>query len=987
MFQNLFGENRSKKVPEWALEKIKEARETQSLTLFLHGSYGKEPLFTIPNEVFELSNLRHISITDTEISKIPKSITRLRKLSSLRFSDNKIREIPSFLGSLPELNDLYIGEDLVGRIPDWIAERKDWVGLGLEGMELNEIPEWLLQQTKLTRLQITVNHLSSLPAWFANFKNLQLLFIKGGSFSAFPEPILRLLNLTHLSLSQCGITEVPETISELAELKSLGLYMNAIATLPETISELAKLESLDLSRNAIASLPASMAELKNLKVLDLGSNRFQKIPECVFELLSLESLDLGNYLLTGKDQRNTISEVPPEITRLKKLNALDMQHNPMITPPEEVVAKGIDAIREYYRQAQQQGTDELYEAKLLLVGEPGAGKTSLAHKILDPDYVLQPQQPSTKGIDVSPWRFPLENGREFRVNLWDFGGQEIYHATHQYFLTRRSLYLLIVDTRQEDTDYEFWLNVIELLGGDSPVLIIKNEKQERKRELDERHLRGRFPNLKEILATNLETNRGLERIRQTIQYYLRNLPHIGAPLPKSWVMVRAALENDSRYTISLEEYLQTCKKYGFENRADALQLSGYLHDLGVCLHFQEDPLLKHLIILKTQWGTDAAYSVLDNPTVINNLGLFTLTDLQTIWDRPEYQGMFDELLQLMIKFRLCYRIPGNTDRYMAPQLLSLNSPEYTWDENENLYIRYTYEFMPKGMLTQLIVALHERIASDDLVWRTGVVLKDESGLTRAEVIEQYQKREIHIRVSGVEKKELLTIVTYELEKMHGSYVGLKYDALIPCNCNKCHENSKPHFYLLETLKHFIQQRHPDIQCPVSFQMVNVRALIDDVITPVSIDQPVGLMNTIRYDFHAENIYVQTGSVDQRRIDIDTAGGAFIGGSANVGGDLVGRDQQQITFTQVYEAIQNNPQIKTEDKPQLQKVVKDIEEELRKGGETPNEGFLKQRFQNIAAMAPDILDVALAAATNPVVGFTEAARKIAKRAAHQAKTDS
>ncbi|WP_347242416.1 hypothetical protein [Nostoc sp. FACHB-888] len=33
----------------------------------------------------------------------------------------------------------------------------------------------------------------------------------------------------------------------------------------------------------------------------------------------------------------------------------------------------------------------------------------------------------------------MQNGREFRVNIWDFGGQEIYHATHQFFLTRRSL--------------------------------------------------------------------------------------------------------------------------------------------------------------------------------------------------------------------------------------------------------------------------------------------------------------------------------------------------------------------------------------------------------------------------------------------------------------------------------------------------------------------------------------------------------------------
>ncbi|MBK9490892.1 MAG: hypothetical protein IPO07_20480 [Haliscomenobacter sp.] len=36
----------------------------------------------------------------------------------------------------------------------------------------------------------------------------------------------------------------------------------------------------------------------------------------------------------------------------------------------------------------------------------------------------------------------LNNG--FRTNLWDFGGQEIYHSTH-VFLSHRSLYVLLAN--------------------------------------------------------------------------------------------------------------------------------------------------------------------------------------------------------------------------------------------------------------------------------------------------------------------------------------------------------------------------------------------------------------------------------------------------------------------------------------------------------------------------------------------------------------
>jgi len=33
------------------------------------------------------------------------------------------------------------------------------------------------------------------------------------------------------------------------------------------------------------------------------------------------------------------------------------------------------------------------------------------------------------------------------------------------------------------------------------------------------------------------------------------------------------------------------------DREDQLRLSRYLHDLGVCLHFQDDSTLKHYVIL------------------------------------------------------------------------------------------------------------------------------------------------------------------------------------------------------------------------------------------------------------------------------------------------------------------------------------------------------------------------------------------------------
>lgn len=641
-----------------------------------------------------------------------------------------------------------------------------------------------------------------------------------------PDELFELTDLEELNLGGHRLTEVPDEITRLENLSELYLYGNQFTVFPAPVFRLKSLTLLDIYNNHISSFPENADIPPCLRRLYLANNNLSDIPEIIFKISTLEALWLQNFEnMEENAARNNIQVIPPGIAKLKKLKDFLIEGNPVTTPPPEVVAKGIEAIGEYYRQLQQEGKDYLFEAKLLIIGEGGAGKTSLAKKIKDANYRLE-EEDSTKGIEVLPWTFAMENGQPFRVNIWDFGGQEIYHTTHQFFLTKRSLYALVADTRKEDTDFYYWLNIVRLLSDNSPLLIVKNEKQDRHREININQLRGQFSNLEKTLATNLATNRGLQDIVEEIKHNITRLPQVGAPLPKTWVKVREALENEQHDYISLGDYLRICEVNGFGELRDKMQLLSYLHDLGVCLHFDDDSLLRKTVILKPKWGTDAVYKVLDNKLVIANFGKFDKADLADIWREPQYAEMLDELLQLMINFGLAYRIP-NSEQYIAPQLLTENQPRYEWNDVNNLILRYTYEFMPKGILTQFIVAMHRLIARQDYVWKSGVLLaKDE---TSAEVIEYYGKREIKVRVEGKRKKELMTIVMYELDKIHSSYPRLQYSKLIPCNCAQCKTSQAPHFYRLETLQRFADNRRDSIQCEMSFDMVNVRALIDDVI--------------------------------------------------------------------------------------------------------------------------------------------------------------
>ncbi|HAC65062.1 MAG TPA: hypothetical protein DCF68_16425, partial [Cyanothece sp. UBA12306] len=348
-------------------------------------------------------------------------------------------------------------------------------------------------------------------------------------------------------------------------------------------------------------------------------------------------------------------------------------------------------------------------------------------------------------------------------------------------------------------------------------------------------------NIKEFLPTNFaDNNRGLTNIINNLQFHLKNLPHVGTTLPKTWIDIRRileeTLEKEQKNYITLEEYLKICQTNKVKNNKDALQISQFLHDIGVILHFQEDkasPLYK-TVILNPEWGTDAVYKVLDHHQVIQNLGKFTTTDLADIWSNPEYKNMLPELLELMKKFKLCYQLTNAENTYIAPQLLTKEPPQYElFNQTENLLMKYEYEFLPKGIIIRFIVEM-SRLIDEANVWQTGVLLKrkENNQITFVEVIESYNRREINIKFYGDNKKGLLEIITNKFDEIHESYHQLQVKQLISCNCQICSnkQTKNPHYYKLDLLKKRYFSGKLKIECEKEpFEEVNIISLIDDTI--------------------------------------------------------------------------------------------------------------------------------------------------------------
>src|SRR6185369_11980734 len=132
------------------------------------------------------------------------------------------------------------------------------------------------------------------------------------------------------------------------------------------------------------------------------------------------------------------------------------------------------AILAFYFAQQQRNAKPLNEVKLLLVGHGRVGKTSLSKALRGIPHDLQ--EPETPGIE----RHSLKLGaREpaITAHIWDFGGQEFLHQTHQFFFSQRSIYLVVLSGRQGRPmqEAEYWLRLIRTYGTGSPVVIALNQ--------------------------------------------------------------------------------------------------------------------------------------------------------------------------------------------------------------------------------------------------------------------------------------------------------------------------------------------------------------------------------------------------------------------------------------------------------------------------------------------------------------------------------
>lgn len=632
----------------------------------------------------------------------------------------------------------------------------------------------IARNAKSKNLSLSGLGLTKLPSEIWKLKSLKTLSLSDNKLSSLPPEIGQLTNLTKLYLRNNKLRALPSELGQLIKLNKLILGDvwggNMLNEFPLEIIRLNRLTEIYLDNNSLRSLPPDIGRLVNLKLLYLENNLLDELPPELGKLINLRELNLRN---------NRLSVLPPDVGKLSNLKMLDLKNNPDLSIPLEIVEKVYNpaAILAAYFDTRR----PLFEAKVILVGQGSVGKTSLVQQILQGTF--NENQSKTEGISQIKWQVhPIgnENTYPINANIWDFGGQEIMHATHQFFLTKRSLYLLVLDARlgQDENRIEYWLRIIQSFGGDSPVIVVGNKIDQQLLDIDRRGLQAKYSNIKAFVETSCLDGRGIQELHKVLFQEISALPHVHDELPESWFQVKEKLEKLEADFIPYSEYEALCNEGGITDEASQATLIGFLHDLGSVLNFRDDPRLQETNILNPEWVTNGVYRILNSNELFQKKGVLETKQLGQMLDRkayPKSRHMF--IVDMMRKFELCYPFEGDDGKYLVPDLLPREEP-FTGDWADALAFELHYSVLPGSIISRFIVRMHPFI-HQHTVWRAGVVLK--SGVNLALVKADYEDKKIFIRVTGERetRRDALSMVRGTLDAIHKTITGLDAAPKVP----------------------------------------------------------------------------------------------------------------------------------------------------------------------------------------------------------------
>ncbi len=711
-------------------------------------------LTSLPGEICRLPKLKRLYLQNNHLSKLPEEMGMLEQLVTLHLANNKLGKLPASLVNLDLLSDIIIsGNPCSINMPVNDAEK---IKIAIKDSILNsgkneiEYSNFKPGEVLLGQIKLIYNY------------GVFVRIVKDGDYKE---------GLLHKSAVLINGRDYWKTLHKFFEIGD-KLEVRILDLQPDQDRVTFALHDSFPSfiTNKVFNIINS-AKNNRYTRLDLSNAELTALPKEIGELDALVELDLSN---------NPIRSLPSEMNKLKRLKKLYIDN----IPPEIASKDAIDIVNYFLKnQDRPQVKKNLKEAKMLIVGQGGVGKTSLVKRLVYNNY--DDNELKTEGIDIRKWEI-MVNKEPIYLNIWDFGGQEILHSTHQFFLTQRSIYLLVWDARQEDEHgrIDYWLKLIQSFGGDSPIIVVMNKIDTGYREINRRGLTEKYKNIIAFVDVSCKTGEGLVKLNELIQKEVSQLEHLKIDWYQSWFNIKTRLEELNRDYCEYGEYEKMCEQEQLDKENQKL-LIRFLHDLGIVLNFQDDPRLKYTNILSPQWVTNAVYKIINHPELRENKGILSLEEISSILDRVKYPVEKHALIvDLMHKFELAYYLDEAHNRFLIPELLPVEQPAFIFNFEKCLSFRYHYNFLPDSIMSRFIVRMHQYVYREknkygQILWRSGVILKEKEN--KALIISDKIDKRVFIFIEGQKntRREFLSKIRGHFDHIHSTISRIEAREIIP----------------------------------------------------------------------------------------------------------------------------------------------------------------------------------------------------------------
>ncbi len=618
---------------------------------------------------------------------------------------------------------------------------------------------------------------------------------------AAPLPHLELLYLNNCAFQHFSIQY------KCLKLKQLYIEKQGFQEKKDDNKEQGQLQTLHIESGTCPALQFIEASNNQLRNFNLGSG-FSNVAYLYLRYNNLETLQFGGLpALNILDLRGNQLEVLP-ILSYNNLETLYVKGNPLKDYTEKQrdgEASGNAAeIIGLLRAASASGTSINHRVKLIVVGNGRVGKTCLVNRLQD--LPCKDGQKYTHGIvltTINKQHLPNVKTDELELKIWDFGGQEVYYATHQFFMTEESAYVyawtaeaIAKNNWEKDKikapklledkfrPHSYWLDNIRMHSKASPLLVVKTHCDE---------VRELFPyeNLKSDYALGINpldfdakgSERQLQNLRSEVTAMVNSL--LGASIPNSYNAIIEAIETERQAPNNKNEITRTwlqgvaIKKKIEEKDFDSLLK--YLKNTAGVIHYFDKAELKERIFINPDDLIAQVYKLIEeNEHLKDEEGVFTAAYAVGKLGSEQWEV----LLPLLLDFDLIYQKQSQAEiTYIAPQYLPLlptsgNALTSFRGHKTEKELRFTLKFprfIPENIMVN-VLSKYGPYATDTVYLNAIYFIKDKS-------------KEGCLIECNVETREIEVYTSVNLEANHiakevyEKFIELSKKAEVHLSCN------------------------------------------------------------------------------------------------------------------------------------------------------------------------------------------------------------